>query len=189
MQKIREHMHPEKKGHTKHFYCTYTGTAPIHLKFLNWAKTLDDISELLKQPGQQRKRKLHSKSESLVLQTSLLLISLVQFVKCSWIFLELNHKGLYQNAEEEKRSLKPPKKREIWGFHIVFVPGNVNKYSACAKVFCQSKPNPFQPFSLPSLPSLLKLPIISYQQSKWFLKIIILKSICGNNGHPNNPVC
>ena len=114
MQKIREHMHPEKKGHTKHFYCTYTGTNTPKVSELS--KTLDDISELLKQPGQQWKRKLHSKSESLVLQTSLLLFSLVQFVKCSWIFLELNHKGLYQNAEEEKRSLKPPKNVKFGGF-------------------------------------------------------------------------
>ena len=26
MQKIGEHTHPEKKGPTKYFYCTYTGT-------------------------------------------------------------------------------------------------------------------------------------------------------------------
>ena len=105
----------QKKRATRNTFIALT-QAPIHLKFLNWAKTLDDISELLKQPGQQWKRKLHSKSESLVLQTSLLLFSLVQFVKCSWIFLELNHKGLYQNAEEEKRSLKPPKNVKFGGF-------------------------------------------------------------------------
>ena len=50
----------------------------------------------LKQPRRRRWRKPHFKKSAFVqFQTSLLFFCLLQFIKCSWIFLELRFKSLY----------------------------------------------------------------------------------------------
>ena len=50
----------------------------------------------LKQPRQRRWRNPHFKKSAFVqFQTSSLFFCLVQFIKCSWIFLELRFKSLY----------------------------------------------------------------------------------------------
>ena len=88
------------------------------------------------------------------------LFQLVQFVKCWQIFLELNSKRLYQSSgkEEESRCLvfMSSTKHEIGHFHVVAVH---KKGDARTKLlFCYCKPIAFLPFSLPSPPSLPKLP-------------------------------
>ena len=56
-----------------------------------------------------------TKSEFALLQTSSLLLHLVQYVKCRRIFLELDSKGLSLSSQKKE---KLNKSREIRKFHV-----------------------------------------------------------------------
>ena len=56
-----------------------------------------------------------TKSEFALLQTSSLLLHLVQYVKCRRIFLELDSKGLCLSSQKKE---KLNKSREIRKFHV-----------------------------------------------------------------------
>ena len=68
-------------------------------------------SSILKLPSyclwchSNRQRKRHTTSEFMLLQTSPLLIHLVQFAKCWRIFLGLKSKALYRSSEKKSFSL------------------------------------------------------------------------------------
>ena len=88
----------------------------------------EDQCKVLGSLSKQRRRQLrkrHLKSEYSLLQTLSRLFHLVQFVRCWWIFLEINFKGLYQSSEKEKGSrclvFTFSTKREIRQFHVVVV--------------------------------------------------------------------
>ena len=98
------------------------------------------------------------------------LFHLVQFVRCWWIFLEFNSKGLYQSAEKEKGScclvFTLSTKSEIRQFHVVVVQRrqrNVPKSVMCMQSCCFANLSLlfFCPLVLPLSLSLLKLPIFS----------------------------
>ena len=95
-------------------------------------------------------------------------LPLVQFVKCWQFFLELNSQRLHRSSEKEKESccleFTSSTKREINYFHIVVVQWRqwnkcTKRHDARAKLlFCQSNPFAFLPLSLTSMKSLFKLP-------------------------------
>ena len=73
--------------------------------------SLPSPSSMLKLPSyslwcdSNRQQKRHTTSEFVLLQTSPLLIHLVQFVKCWRIFLGLKSKALYRSSEKKSFSL------------------------------------------------------------------------------------
>ena len=138
-------------------------------KQLLWNISL--LSQGIRELKQQRQwwiQKRHLKSEFPLPQTLLCLFHLVQFVRCWWIFLEFNSKGLYQSSEKEKGSrclvFTFSTKSEIRQFHVVVVhwqQRNVQKSVMRMQSCCFASLSLlfFGPLLL-SLP-LLKLPIFS----------------------------
>ena len=114
---------------------------------------LRDLIAKLKQQRRWRLRKRHLKSEVALLQTLSRLFHLFYFVKCWQMFLKLTSKGLYQSSGKEKESfclgLTSSTKRERYG-RAVMAKKCKKIRDARAKLFCQSKPIAFLPFSLPS---------------------------------------
>ena len=131
------------------------------------------LSQGIRELKQQRQwwiQKRHLKSEFPLPQTLLCLFHLVQFVRCWWIFLEFNSKGLYQSSEKEKgrRCLvfTFSTKSEIRQFHVVVVhwrQRNVQKSVMRMQSCCFANQSLlfFCPLLLPLSLPLLKLPIFS----------------------------
>ena len=116
------------------------------------------LSQGIRELKQQRQwwiQKRHLKSEFPLPQTLLCLFHLVQFVRCWWIFLEFNSKGLYQSSEKEKGSrclvfTFSTKSEIILGSschsRAMTAKKCTKKCDAHAKLlFCQSKPTVFLP--------------------------------------------
>ena len=117
-------------------------------------------------------QKRHLENEFALFQTSSILFSFIQFVKCWRDSLGLNPKGPYLSLEKEKEKFcavftnSIERVREIRKFHVAIVQRaltNVQKSVMHVQSCCFARPVAFLPFSLFSPWSLLKLFIVVIQ--------------------------